>query len=452
MSQIGNVGKLRNVAIRAVCSPFRLLGNNNKNKAGNTTKAFSSGRGSFFRMQQNNKDEYANPYPDFDANNGHGIWDLSSKQLDKTLVNKIQSAANQFTETVNTEGDRTSDYSVYTGITGIALLNFLISQRFNDSKALAKADDLLRRAPMKVHKSRITFLQDTGPVAVAAVVAHYLGKASEAKKNVSRLMAILDDVIASNPETPDECLYGRVGYLYSLLFVRKHLGPQSIDPAALKKVVGAVLSSGKSRAALLRSKVPLVFQWHGKNYYGAAHGVSGILQLLLQSGVLSAEDKVQLIKPTLDDLIAQRLPSGNFPSSQGSRSDRLVQWCHGAPGFAELLATAYKEFGEERYRTVALESGEVVWQRGLCTKGYSICHGVSGNAYTFLQLYQMTGDPKHLYRAGCFADWCLSLPKHQQLQPDRPFSLFEGLAGVAYFLVDVQDPSKAGFPAYNLQL
>ncbi|KAG8266656.1 hypothetical protein J6590_066772 [Homalodisca vitripennis] len=48
-------------------------------------------------------------------------------------------------------------------------------------------------------------------------------------------MAILDDVIASNPETPDECLYGRVGYLYSLLFVRKHLGPQSIDPAALKK-------------------------------------------------------------------------------------------------------------------------------------------------------------------------------------------------------------------------
>ncbi|KAG8284210.1 Glutathione S-transferase lancl1, partial [Homalodisca vitripennis] len=60
------------------------------------------------------------------------------------------------------------------------------------------------------------------------------------------------------------------------------------------------------------------------------------------SGVLSAEDKVQLIKPTLDDLIAQRLPSGNFPSSQGSRSDRLVQWCHGAPGFAELLATAYK--------------------------------------------------------------------------------------------------------------
>lgn len=27
-----------------------------------------------------------------------------------------------------------------------------------------------------------------------------------------------------------------------------------------------------------------------------------------------------------------------------------------------------------------------------------------------------------------------------------------GLAGVAYFLADIQEPSKAGFPAYNLQL
>uniref|UniRef100_A0A1B6L8E6 LanC-like protein 2 n=2 Tax=Graphocephala atropunctata TaxID=36148 RepID=A0A1B6L8E6_9HEMI len=342
-------------------------------------------------MNQNNKDEYTNPYPDFDATDGHGILDPNTKQLNKELLIKIKNAANQFTETVNTEGDRTSDYSVYTGITGIALLNFLISQRFNDAKALAKADGLLRRAPMKMHKSRITFLQDSGPVAVAAVVSHYLGKAAEAKKNVSKLMAILDDVIASNPETPDECLYGRVGYLYSLLFVKKHLGPQSIDPSALKKVVGAVLRSGRARAGEYRNGPPLSYEWCEENYYGAAHGVAGILYFLFKSGVLSDEEKANLVKPTLDDLIAQRLLSGNFPSSQGSRNDRLVQWCHGAPGFAELLATAYKEFGEERYRTVALESGEIVWQRGLCTKGYSICHGVSGNAYTFLQLYQMTG-------------------------------------------------------------
>jgi len=58
---------------------------------------------------------------------------LSSQQLDKKLLSKIEKAADQFTETVNKQGDRTNDFSVYTGVAGIALLNFLISQRFNDS-------------------------------------------------------------------------------------------------------------------------------------------------------------------------------------------------------------------------------------------------------------------------------------------------------------------------------
>lgn len=48
-------------------------------------------------------------------------------------------------------------------------------------------------------------------------------------------------------------------------------------------------------------------------------------------------------------------------------------------------------FGHDPYLQTALECGDVVWRRGLLTKGYSICHGVAGNAYTFLVLYQLTG-------------------------------------------------------------
>lgn len=34
---------------------------------------------------------------------------------------------------------------------------------------------------------------------------------------------------------------------------------------------------------------------------------------------------------------------GNLPSSlESSGSDRLVHWCHGAPGFTHLLAHAYR--------------------------------------------------------------------------------------------------------------
>jgi len=49
------------------------------------------------------------------------------------------------------------------------------------------------------------------------------------------------------------------------------------------------------------------------------------------------------IKPTLDYLMTLKFPSGNYPSSVGSGSgDRLVHWCHGAPGWILLFALAYK--------------------------------------------------------------------------------------------------------------
>jgi hypothetical protein len=50
-----------------------------------------------------------------------------------------------------------------------------------------------------------------------------------------------------------------------------------------------------------------------------------------------------LVRPTIDYLQGIRFPSDNFPSSLGSDTDRLVQWCHGAPGVVFLFAEAYKE-------------------------------------------------------------------------------------------------------------
>jgi len=56
-------------------------------------------------------------------------------------------------------------------------------------------------------------------------------------------------------------------------------------------------------------------------------------------------------------------------------------------------------FGVPQYLEDALQCGEVVWHCGLLKKGYGLCHGAAGNAYTFLALYRLTQDPKHLYRA-----------------------------------------------------
>ena len=57
---------------------------------------------------------------------------------------------------------------------------------------------------------------------------------------------------------------------------------------------------------------------------------------------MSANDLNNLVKPTIDYLQGIRFPSDNFPSSLGNNTDRLVQWCHGAPGVVFLFAQAYK--------------------------------------------------------------------------------------------------------------
>lgn len=55
-----------------------------------------------------------------------------------------------------------------------------------------------------------------------------------------------------------------------------------------------------------------------------------------------------------------------------------------------------------------------------------------------------------LYRAAQFGHWCQDYGKHGCRTPDRPMSLFEGLAGNIHFLADIAKPKNAKFPAFVL--
>lgn len=50
----------------------------------------------------------------------------------------------------------------------------------------------------------------------------------------------------------------------------------------MRGVVAAILDSGRSLARQRKSSVPLLYQWHDKDYLGAAHGTAGILFMLMQ--------------------------------------------------------------------------------------------------------------------------------------------------------------------------
>ncbi|CAH2074000.1 unnamed protein product, partial [Iphiclides podalirius] len=303
------------------------------------------------------------------------------------------------------------DGTVYTGSAGLSLF-FLMRYIKYDQDADYNLQLALKYLDLKNLKGhRISFLcGDAGPIAIATVISYKLGtKRPENLPDFEALSQRLLDLNRLMKKSPDELLYGAAGYLYSLLFVKSNIGENIIPSKNIEKVIDHILTSGKLFSAQVKSNSPLLWQWHDKIYLGAAHGVGGILYLLLQArSYINQQDIETLIKPTLDWLAHKQLPSGNFPSSLGSSSgDRLVQWCHGAPGFVHLFVLAHQIFKDDKYLQIAIKCGNVIWERGLCTKGYSICHGVSGNAYSFICLYQATKDPLYLFRACCFMDWCV---------------------------------------------
>ncbi|CAI9715591.1 2 [Octopus vulgaris] len=395
--------------------------------------------------------EFPNPFPPFHGENLLSPQGKIAEEFSVKLEDCIQSLLSKLDYGLKSQDK--NDFTVYTGVTGIALLHFHLynaGPSRGDSKHLRDAAEILERPLRHLKEHRFTFLcGDAGPLAIGAVVYSKLGKEGRSEECIRKLCDMLPQVI-QDESLPDEILYGRAGYVYALLFVRHYLG-DALDGKLILQVCQKMLKSGQQTAHRERSKCPLMYEWHEKKYFGAAHGLSGIFFMLMQIGDPSLNSQLeQFVLPSIDYMLQLQFPSGNCPSSMGSNTDKLVHWCHGAPGWIHMFAMAYKKFGKEKYLQAATKCAEVIWQKGLLWKGYGICHGTAGNAYAFLTMYKLTGNQTYLYQACKFAEWCFDYGRHGCRIADRPFSLFEGMAGTIYFLVDMMDPSKAKFPAFEL--
>lgn len=402
--------------------------------------------------------EFTNPYPDYDGTSM--IFDFATNKLSSEIETSLLTNVYKLLEILESRLTREiewSDTSVYTGTSGIALMYM----RFMDIEQCRGKKDYLKEAlsyiePTLHHlkKKKLSFLCGvTGPLSICSVLYHRVGKQSASNDLARRVENLGPDACSHASDCPDELLFGRVGYLYSLLFLEKHIREDEFRDHTMKEVVAAVLESGQRAAHKSKNvkKMPLFYEWHDKAYVGSAHGFAGIMYMLLQAQeYLSKEQIDKFVRPTINQILNLQFSSGNFPSSLENATDRLVHWCHGAPGVIHLLLLAYQVFKDEKYLKAATRCGDVIWQRGLLKKGYGICHGVAGNGYAQLRMFQVTKDPKYLYRALKFAEWCFDYGKHGCRLADRPLSLFEGLAGTIYFLLDLLNPLDSAFPAFQL--
>ncbi|XP_069114276.1 glutathione S-transferase LANCL1-like [Argopecten irradians] len=273
-----------------------------------------------------------------------GHEELLQPHIDR-LLKKLYTGLNDDTDT---------NYSMYTGIGGIAYLHWHMYHKLGkDPKYLGQAYGYIKHHLRHLKGRRVTFLcGDAGPLALGAVICSEMGKADKAQDLVKRLEAMHEDV-CSDRNLPDEILFGRSGYLFALLFVQRHLGDEKIDNSVIYKVFQSVIDRGRGLSREEGFSHPLMYRWHDRYYLGAAHGLAGILNILMQ-----------------------------VPDPTG----KLI--------------------------------GKIRWYR----------------QYLYLQ----------------FAQWCGDYGKHGCRTPDTPFSLFEGMAGTIYFLIDILDPSKSHFPAFEL--
>ncbi|KAK8312839.1 hypothetical protein V6Z11_D01G069200 [Gossypium hirsutum] len=356
------------------------------------------------------------------ATGGDSLTNLLSLPY-KSLSDHLKSAALALKETVVREtwglsGKRVQDYTLYTGALGTAYLVFKAYQVTKNDNDLKLCSDIVKACDSASKDSgRVTFICGrAGVYALGAVIAKHSGDTSLQQRYLEKFKEI-----RFPSDLPHELLYGRAGFLWACSFLNKHIGKDTISTARIRAVVDEIIESGKRLAG--RGRCPLMYEWHGKKYWGAAHGLAGIIHVLMDTELKPNE--AEYVKGTHRYIIKNRFPSGNYPSSEGSESDRLVHWCHGAPGITLTLVKAAEVFGDKEFLQAALDAGEVVWKRGLL-KRIGICHGISGNA----------------------AEKLISQGKMHG--GDRPYSLFEGIGGMAHLFLDMVKASEARFPAYEI--
>ncbi|KAK9938175.1 hypothetical protein M0R45_014929 [Rubus argutus] len=370
----------------------------------------------------------------------------------KTLADVLKNSALDLKQTVvmqtwGLSGKRVEDYTLYVGALGTALLAFKAYQVTKNQTDLQLCSDIVKACDSASRDSgHVSFICGrAGVYALGAVVAKHTGD----EMLLDRYLSQFKEIKLSS-DLPNELLYGRAGYLWACSFLNKNIGNGTISTTCVRSVVDEIIKAGRQLAK--KGRCSLMYEWHGKKYWGAAHGLAGIIYVLMTMQLKPEE--VEDVKGTLRYMIKNRFPSGNFPSSEGSESDRLVHWCHGAPGVALTLVKAAEVFGDEEFLQAAIDAGEVVWSRGLL-KRVGLCHGISGNAYVFLSLYRLTGKVEYLHRAKAFA--CFLYDRAPRLISegrmhggDRPYSLFEGVGGMAYLFLDMTQLSEARFPGYEL--
>lgn len=388
---------------------------------------------------------------------------------------------------VSTKKSRsTTSPSLYHGWGGIVEAMFLHKSEFPH----VQFDQLVEKMISVARKDREMqfagyYMGMGGVLVTACKIWRSLGYQQKVE-SAAREIVELAQTTLSEPLDYHELLYGTAGVLYSVLSVSKCIQCDQLIFDLVRNIIDAghaAYKSGKDG-----QPYRLVYYFHESEYLGAAHGLIGVIHILLQAILHLANSNTfkplitnKILDPiynSLNFLLHLQYSDGNFPSSvkdyhigylQSNRSTpykapKLTQFCHGATGFVAPLRLATKvlnNFPSDIVKSQTLvnaaeKAAQHVWEKGLLKKGYNLCHGIVGSVCSLQASSSLSSRASLL---------CLSrdIEEIQQTiegydtgnrytvgSSDFPMSLMEGLAGEILVCTDVMRRGNTGFPGYDV--
>lgn len=187
------------------------------------------------------------------------------------------------------------------------------------------------------------------------------------------------------------------------------------------------------------------------NYLDAVHGFVATASPLVRGRHLLAADDWDAWRHCIAETVARTVTWEGDQANWRAFLDRpfekkLMQFCHGAPGFVICLG----DWPDAGLDELLLAAGRAIWAAGPLAKGSNLCHGTGGNGYAFLKLYRRTRDPSWLARARAFAMHAIAQTDADAKQTGQlRYSLWTGDPGLAIYLWDCLH-AQARFPTLDV--
>ncbi|KAH8802830.1 hypothetical protein F5884DRAFT_803260 [Xylogone sp. PMI_703] len=252
---------------------------------------------------------------------------------------------------------------------------------------------------------------------------------------VELFVKYLPDVTAHDHQASDEWWNGKAGALAMARMILENFpdSKEILEPFG-RDVIKAILKDGPP------------WDWHGKEYLGAAHGEIGVLTQI----ILWNPEFAEKMEGYLTEMLSIQVEDGNWPSSLPGGRTKLVQFCHGAGGWVISLLALRPHFPNlhSQIDQAVSKGRNCILEKGLLRKIPNLCHGIAGNALAlapeqrevFLKLCTLEN-----YTRGIEEGWFT-----EDASYGEKYSLGSGLGGIAWLWATVCTDSRlSGIPGYS---